>query len=291
MKILEFNNNLYQAGLLRLLTQSDYNTLNTKINNNYNTLNNNISTKTQIATGSYAGNGSGNRIINIGFYPKAVLIMCEGLQTYRSDGRHVFGGLALQNNPVYIPLSDTKVITITSNGFKVSESSNVSVNDADSNYYYIAFKWLPNGNKIINHDSNLYFNNNLLRLLTQNDLTEINNSIDNVINTEIPQQINNSIIYGTRSTNDTSTPIKINIGTPYRYVIIVAYPGAGSLLVTGIFSANDSFKTFTGGMIGSSNYARLNIESIKSTSFTVRYHIHRDKNEYRSVPISYIAFI
>ena len=33
---------MYQAGLLRLLTQSDYNTLNTKINNNYNTLNNNI---------------------------------------------------------------------------------------------------------------------------------------------------------------------------------------------------------------------------------------------------------
>lgn len=149
---------------------------------------------------------------------------------------------------------------------------------------------LPNGNKIINHDSNLYFNNNLLRLLTQNDLTEINNSIDNIINTEIPQQINNSIIYGTSYTNSTNTPKKINIGTPYRYVIIVAYPGAGSLLLTGIFSANDSSKSFTGGMIGSSNYARLNIASITSTSFNVRYSNHRSETTYPSASVSYIAF-
>ena len=93
------------------------------------------------------------------------------------------------------------------------------------------------------------------------------------------------------NTNSTNTSKKINIGTPYRYVIIVAYPGAGSLLLTGIFSANDSSKSLTGGMIGSSNYARLNIESIKSTSFNVRYSNHRNETTYLSTPISYIAFI
>lgn len=123
-----------------MLTQSDYNTLNTTINDNYNTLNNNISTKTQIATGSYAGNNSSNRIINIGFYPKAVLIMWEGLQIYRSDGKLVFGGLALQNNPVYVPISGEKVINITSDGFQITRTSNAYLNDGDDKYYYIAFK-------------------------------------------------------------------------------------------------------------------------------------------------------
>lgn len=150
---------------------------------------------------------------------------------------------------------------------------------------------LPNGNKIINHDSNLYFNNNLLRLLTQNDLTEINNSIDNIVNTEIPQQINNSIIYGMSYTNSTNTSKKINIGTPYRYVIIVANPGAGSSLLTGIFSANDSSKDFTGGEVGTSYYTKLSITFIKSTSFNVQYFYRRDSTNYSSTNISYIAFI
>lgn len=70
----------------------------------------------------------------------------------------------------------------------------------------------------------------------------------------------------------------------------MAYPGAGSLLLTGIFSANDSSKSFTGGVVGSSNYAGLNIESIKSTSFNVQYYCKMNSTDYRSTPISYIAF-
>ena len=64
------------------------------------------------------------------------------------------------------------------------------------------------------YNNNLY-QSNLLRLLTQNDLTEINNSIDNVINTEIPQQINNSVIYATSSSSAPSFNIDKNI----RFVI------------------------------------------------------------------------
>ena len=71
----------------------------------------------------------------------------------------------------------------------------------------------------------------------------------------------------------------------------MAYPGAGTLLLTGIFSTKDSSKSFTGGMVGSSNYANLNITSITSTSFSVLYYTHGDNNTYISTPISYIAFI
>ena len=142
------------------------------------------------------------------------------------------------------------------------------------------------------YNNNLY-QSNLLRLLTQNDLTEINNSIDNVINTEIPQQINNSIIYGTSRTNDTNTPKVINIGTPYRYVIIVAWGGVGNYLLTGIFSANDSSMSFTGGGVGHGvSYTNLAIASITSTSFNVRYYSHDSHStSYPYASISYIAFI
>ena len=121
---------------------------------------------------------------------------------------------------------------------------------------------------------------------------EINNSIDNVINTEIPQQINNSIIYGTKSIGSTINPTKINIGTPYRYVIIVAYPGADALFLAGIFSTSNSSKSFTGGMIGhSSDYASLNIVSITSTSFSVQYSVYDSGYTHPGASTSYIAFI
>lgn len=71
----------------------------------------------------------------------------------------------------------------------------------------------------------------------------------------------------------------------------MAYPGAGSFLLTGIFSVNDSSKSFTGGAVGSSTYTRLNIASITSTSFNVKYSNHRSETTYLSTPISYIAFI
>ena len=133
---------MYQAGLLRLLTQSDYNTLNTKINNNYNTLNNNVSTKTQIVTGSYIGDNNDIREIDIGFYSKAVLVVWEGYRFSRSEGYMVFGGLALRNNPVCIKGVEApiEVIAITSDGFKTTDTNDSALNQKDIKYHYIAFK-------------------------------------------------------------------------------------------------------------------------------------------------------
>ena len=72
----------------------------------------------------------------------------------------------------------------------------------------------------------------------------------------------------------------------------MAYSGVGVLLLTGIFSANDSSKSFTGGMVGHGTYyTRLNITSIKSTSFNVQYYNNNgDGNSYTSASVSYIAF-
>ena len=74
-KLINYNNNLYYNNpILRILTQTDYNTLNTTIQNNYNKLNTNISSKCKIAYGSYTGNAI-SRQINVGFYPTLCIIM------------------------------------------------------------------------------------------------------------------------------------------------------------------------------------------------------------------------
>lgn len=72
----------------------------------------------------------------------------------------------------------------------------------------------------------------------------------------------------------------------------MAYSGVGVLLLTGIFSAKDSSKSFTGGMVGHGvYYTRLNITSIKSTSFNVQCYNHNDnQNSYIDASVSYIAF-
>lgn len=68
---------------------------------------------------------------------------------------------------------------------------------------------LPNGNKIINYNNNLYFNNNLLRILTQNDYNTLNQSL----------QSNQKpiIIKGSLHTNNNV----INIGVVYEAILMV----------------------------------------------------------------------
>lgn len=59
-----YNNSLYQSNLLRILTQNDYNTLNTNISQ----------AKLGIGFGSYTGNGSRTLKINVGIQYKLFVI-------------------------------------------------------------------------------------------------------------------------------------------------------------------------------------------------------------------------
>lgn len=102
-------------------------------------------------TGMYIGDGSAGRVIDLGFYPKAVLLFdCEGNTHDDIDDLH--GGLALRGYNVidrtagntYISTwSNTYcVLGIVSNGFRVNYNSGREIrsNESGKYFYYIAFR-------------------------------------------------------------------------------------------------------------------------------------------------------
>ena len=83
---------------------------------------------------------------------------------------------------------------------------------------------LPNGNKIINYNDYLYYGNPLLKLITQNDINDLNDDI-NDLNNNI---INNHFVFGSRVV---SVPLahnnKPNITISHdniKYIILFIYP-------------------------------------------------------------------
>lgn len=86
-----------------------------------------------LVCGVYTGDGADTRTISLGFMPIAVIIA----------NKRVFSwvGLALQNNPVVPSIySDSSVISIVSNGFKLQRQFDDRVNVSDNEYYFIAFR-------------------------------------------------------------------------------------------------------------------------------------------------------
>ncbi|MFR3786328.1 MAG: hypothetical protein ACLTWR_03400 [Agathobaculum desmolans] len=102
--------------------------------------------KSEVYFGTYTGDGAASRLINIGFTPKAVLVLCGGYATYVNSGQtHWYGGLALTGKPV--KASDGRsVLTIETGGFRVYTESTqvfadyVKSNTAQNAYHYIAVK-------------------------------------------------------------------------------------------------------------------------------------------------------
>lgn len=102
--------------------------------------------KCEVYFGTYTGDGTENRVISLGFTPKAVLLLKADGRTYYE--RHYYGGLAFTDNPVTVSISqsDYDVVKIVTNGFQVTYyyHSN-SYTGAESNasgetYFYLAFK-------------------------------------------------------------------------------------------------------------------------------------------------------
>ena len=101
--------------------------------------------KGELYFGAYIGNGAANQFINLGFTPKAVLVMDRGVRTYHFDGKgDCYGGLALSNRAAqYLDITSVRVET---NGFRVyygwnSQNSLLASSNASGvAYYYMAVK-------------------------------------------------------------------------------------------------------------------------------------------------------
>lgn len=112
----------------------------------------------------------------------------------------------------------------------------------------------------------MYYNNSLLRLLNQNDLSNINNDI-NAVNNNISTQINNSVVYGSIIQSG-GKEITINVGKAYRYCIFIATRiiyNLGTENMSGgiIFESNTSYNQYIGlGMGNIRIYAKNNTSFI-----------------------------
>ena len=103
--------------------------------------------KCELYAGTYLGNddpdtGTGSQTIHLGFTPKAVLVIRDGV--YLNGNDRIYGGLALAG---YAATSNAgTAVQIVSNGFTVSSayisSSSVRIraNTNGDRYFYLAFK-------------------------------------------------------------------------------------------------------------------------------------------------------
>lgn len=93
-------------------------------------------TNTETVTGVYTGDGAESRTINLGFKPKAVLVLYEGRVIWNYD---VYGGLVFEGYPT--KSGEYVALEVASNGFIVHTNGNgCSTNDNNREYHYIAFK-------------------------------------------------------------------------------------------------------------------------------------------------------
>ena len=95
--------------------------------------------KVGIVVGGYAGDDTTERVISLGFTPKAVYLCREdGAAGYSSGSAMCFGGLALPDLPVY---SNGELVTCVTGGFRIrNQAYNVSTNSAYHKYHYLAFR-------------------------------------------------------------------------------------------------------------------------------------------------------
>ena len=103
--------------------------------------------KCELYAGTYLGNddpdtGIGSQTIHIGFTPKAVLVIRDGV--YLNGNDRIYGGLALAG---YAATSNAgTAVQIVSNGFTVSSASissssvRIRANTNGDRYFYLAFK-------------------------------------------------------------------------------------------------------------------------------------------------------
>lgn len=106
-----------------------------------NNLQTQINTKCEVIVGSYVGDQTENRFINLGRTPKAVLLITNDGKMFAANENAVFGGLAVTDSPSYASPVYPSIITIVTNGFQVTYSNlykSLATNRQDKTYNYIA---------------------------------------------------------------------------------------------------------------------------------------------------------
>ena len=106
-----------------------------------------VAKKCEIYFGTYTGDGTAERFIDLGFTPKAVYSVPFGGRV--SDNTRWFGGFAMQNRPVINTNGNRTVLQIETNGFRVfNDGDQMRPNSSNGDgyagtplvYYYIAFR-------------------------------------------------------------------------------------------------------------------------------------------------------
>ena len=95
-----------------------------------------LALKTEVTAAAYVGDGQTKRTFDLGFQPKAVILMREGHYTHYSNT--IYGGIATQDKP--IAYSDRNALAITENGFEVLQMAGCMLNQDTCSYTYVAFK-------------------------------------------------------------------------------------------------------------------------------------------------------
>lgn len=102
--------------------------------------------------GSYTGDGTAKRKIELGFTPKGILVLSEdGRTTTTGSYNFYYGGLAVSGKNVASSqtgitawISGETALAVTDNGFFVSEAANdhilISSNSIGKNYNYLAVR-------------------------------------------------------------------------------------------------------------------------------------------------------
>lgn len=105
-----------------------------------------IAQKCELYVGTYTGNGAASRTINLGFTPRAVLVLTRGMEMYQYIGgqNQYNGGMAVTDAPALG--YQTEAVAIVNNGFRVhfttvsSSNTNVRTNIDGLEYSYIALR-------------------------------------------------------------------------------------------------------------------------------------------------------
>lgn len=118
--------------------------LRTDFNKDFRAIDGALGEKSGIVTGTYTGNSSASQSVNLGFQPKAVLVMeSSGLAASTSGSTpQVYGGLALWNKPVQ-NTTDKISLKLTTTGFTVynySDYDYIRINRSGRTYYYLAIR-------------------------------------------------------------------------------------------------------------------------------------------------------
>ena len=100
-----------------------------------------LADKSALVTGSFTGDGTEGREIDLGFAPKAVYLCTDGgMAGIISGSSSCYGGLMLPGIPLEVMGSSNQAGLLTENGFWVTSYYSAITNQENAIYCYIAMK-------------------------------------------------------------------------------------------------------------------------------------------------------